>query len=118
MKRTFITDSMVRNFARHDYWSDQDTDSTDRDHKVADDEKVEFYLHNDFGEKLDPTKESVIFVNRILDRIMRHYDIDFDEISFSGNRNSINRFLAYMVEQYWHQQILKFYEDENGDYLS
>jgi len=36
----------------------------------ADEMTAEFYLADDFGEKLDLTKESSIFVNRILTRLI------------------------------------------------
>ena len=119
MKKTFINNSLFRNLARHDYRNDQDTDSTYRHHNFdADDEIAEFYLGDDFGEKLDPSKESSIFVNRLLDRFMWYYDVDCDEISFTGNRNSINHFLSGMMENYMRYRILKYYQDEHDDFLS
>jgi len=94
------------------------TEFTFKNHNVErDNEIAEFYLADDFGEKLDMARESAQFVKGILNRLMAEHQIDFDELSFTGNKNSMIYFLSRMFEQYMRYKILKYYKNENEDFF-
>ena len=111
MKRTIINDDIkFGNLFSPDHGRKSDPDST----FLADNEKVEFYLHNDFGEKLDLTKESANFVDGIINRLMEYNNIDFEEMSFAGNRNSVVHFMSNLIDQYLRYKFLKSYFNQDG----
>ena len=83
------------------------------------DGNIIFCLHPDFGKKLDMSKESALFVNRILNRLLEAYNIDnYKIIGFEGKKESLIQFLSNMIGQYIRYTMLRYYRDENEDFLS
>ena len=114
-KRTIIeNDTQFRNLFGHETKMGTNNDpNLDKD-----EDRAEFYITDDFSEKLDPTKESAIFANGILKRFMLEYDVNFNEVAFAGTRHSIVYFLSRMMDQYMKYRIIKYYKDEKDDFLS
>ncbi len=119
-KRTIIeNDTQFRNLLGTDTKMGTNSNPCYNDPNLdKDEDRAEFYITDDFSEKLDPTKESSIFANGILNRFMIEYDVNYKEVAFAGTRHSIVYFLSRLMDQYMRYRMLKYYKDENEDFLS
>ena len=83
----------------------------------VDDEIVEFYLNDTFANKLNMSKESAQFVNNIIKHLMSHYDINYEQLSFGGSRDSVIYFIGNLMDQYLRYRVLKSLRNRDDEFV-